>query len=106
VAYFLCTLVHGPRWDDARGIRQQDGWDAHADFMDRLVDDGFVVIGGPVGDGRFTAHLIESENEAQVRGRLAADPWAKDGHLAVGSLERWSLWLDGRARLEPPAAPS
>jgi hypothetical protein len=26
VAYFLCTLVHGPSWDDARGIREQDGW--------------------------------------------------------------------------------
>jgi len=32
-----------------------------------------------------------------VRARLAEDPWAVDGHLVIGLLETWSLWLDGRA---------
>lgn len=96
VAYFLCTLVHGPAWDDERGIRDQDGWDEHAAFMDQLVDDGVVVIGGPVGGGDYTAHLMHGEDRASVLARLAADPWAVDGHLTVGSLQPWSLWLDGR----------
>jgi hypothetical protein len=98
VPYFLCTLVHGTAWDDARQIRAQDGWDAHATFMDRLVEDGVIIVGGPVGTGRFTAHLVEASDEASVRARLAEDPWAKDGHLLVGSLEPWALWLDGRER--------
>ncbi len=96
VAYFLCMLVHGPPWDDQRGIRDQDGWDEHAAFMDQLVDDGVIVVGGPVGIGDHTAHLIEGDTETTVRARLADDPWAEDGHLTVGSLEPWSLWLDGR----------
>ena len=96
MAYFLCTLVHGPAWDDERGIREQDGWDEHAAFMDGLVDDGLIIVGGPVGAGDRTAHLVQSEGEATVRTRLAADPWARDGHLLVGSLEPWWLWLDGR----------
>jgi hypothetical protein len=62
VAYFLCTLVHGPSWDDARGIREQDGWEDHAAFMDRLVEEGLIIVGGPVGKGEHTAHLIESED--------------------------------------------
>ncbi len=64
--------------------------------MDRLVDDGIIVVGGPVGVGDRTAHLIESATETSVRARLADDPWAQDGHLTVGSLEPWSLWLDSR----------
>lgn len=64
--------------------------------MDQLVDDGVIVLGGPVGIGEHTAHLIEDDTETIVRARLADDPWAEDGHLTVGSLEPWSLWLDGR----------
>ncbi len=96
VAYFLCTLVHGPSWDDARGIREQDGWEDHAAFMDRLVEEGLIIIGGPVGTGEHTAHLIESEDAGEIRARLAEDPWAKDNHLMVGALDPWALWLDGR----------
>jgi hypothetical protein len=51
MANFAVRLVHGPGWDPARQIRDQDGWDEHAAFMDGLVDDGFIILGGPVGDG-------------------------------------------------------
>ena len=98
MGYFLCTLIHGPSWDDARRIREQDGWSEHAAFMDRLVDDGLIIVGGPIGEGDHTAHLIEGDDPARVLARLAEDPWAKENHLEVGSLEPWALWLDGRAR--------
>jgi hypothetical protein len=104
VAYFLCTLVHGPAWDDSRGIREQDGWDAHAAFMDGLVDDGVIIVGGPVGRSGQTAHLLSGADAAGLRSRLAQDPWARDGHLIMGSLDSWSLWLDGRSRPEAPCA--
>ena len=64
--------------------------------MDRLVDEGFIIVGGPVGTGERTAHLIEADDERHIRVRLADDPWAQDGHLEVGSIESWVLWLDGR----------
>jgi hypothetical protein len=98
VAYFFCTLVHGSAWDDARGIPEQDDWDRHAAFMDQLVDDGVIIVGGPVGQGSYTAHLVEGDDEASIRRRLAQDPWAQDGHLSIGVLEPWLLWLDGRRR--------
>ena len=96
MSYFLCVLVHGPGWDDKRPIREQAGWAEHADFMDQLVDDGFIVVGGPIGAGDTTAHLIAADDERSVRARLAEDPWAEDGHLTVGSVRPWALWLDGR----------
>ena len=47
MATFAVTMVHGPHWDRSRPIREQDGWDEHAAFMDGLVDDGLIILGGP-----------------------------------------------------------
>jgi uncharacterized protein YciI len=96
MANFAVTLVHGPGWDDARPIRQQDDWDAHAAFMDGLVAHGVIIIGGPIGDGRTTLHAVEATGEDEVRARFGADPWATAGLLRIGSIEPWALWLGGR----------
>jgi hypothetical protein len=96
MATFALTLVHGPGWDPARPIRKQDAWDAHAAFMDGLVDDGFIAVGGPLGTGERTLHLVQADDEEQVRARLAGDPWAAADLLRIGSIEPWALWLDGR----------
>jgi uncharacterized protein YciI len=97
---FAVQMRHGPRWDPARGTREQDGWDEHAAFMDALLAEGFVVFGGPTGwpagsDGALLA--VEAADEQAIRDRLAADPWAPAGLLHVASLEPWPLWLDSRA---------
>ncbi len=38
-----------------------------------LVGDGFVILGGPVGDGEQTLHLVRAADEDEIRARLAAD---------------------------------
>jgi len=96
MANFAVTLIHGLGWDDARPIRKQDDWDAHATFMDGLVDDGFLIVGGPLGAGDRTLHLIEADDELEIRARLGEDPWATADLLRIGSIEPWALWLDGR----------
>jgi uncharacterized protein YciI len=93
---FALTLVHAAGWDDSRPIREQDGWDQHAAFMDGLVDDGFVILGGPLGDGSRTLHLVNAPDEREVRARIAGDPWARAGLLEIGRIEPWALWLDSR----------
>jgi uncharacterized protein YciI len=98
MATFAVTLIHGPGWDAVRPIRSQDGWDEHAAFMDGLVDDGFLIVGGPLGDGQRTLHLVDAEDEDAIAARLAADPWAAADVLRIGSVEPWALWLDGRGR--------
>jgi hypothetical protein len=40
----------GPAWDMAQDIEGQPEWTAHAEFMDALAGDGFIVLGGPVAD--------------------------------------------------------
>jgi uncharacterized protein YciI len=96
MANFAVRLVHGPAWDPARPIRGQDAWEEHAAFMDVLVDEGFIVVGGPVGGGEQTLHAIEAADEAEIRARLAEDPWASAGLLQIDVIEPWALWLDSR----------
>jgi uncharacterized protein YciI len=96
MAHFAVTMVHGPGWDPSRGIREQDAWHEHAAFMDRLVDDGFVILGGPAGDGQHVLLAIEAAGEPAIWARLAADPWVARGLLQIGVVEPWTLWLDGR----------
>ena len=102
MANFAVRLVHGPGWDASRPTRAQDRWAEHAGFMDGLVEDGFVILGGPVGDGAQTLHAVEAPDEADVRARLARDPWASAGLLRIGGIEPWALWLDGRQRDPAP----
>jgi uncharacterized protein YciI len=94
--YFLVERAHGPSWDSSRLRREQDGWDEHAAFMDRLVDEGVIVLGGPVGEGDGTHALLVMQvgSEAEVRERLADDPWGED-MLATASIEPWSIFLRG-----------
>jgi len=93
---FAVRLVHGPGWDPSRQIRDQDGWAGHAAFMDGLAADGFIILGGPVGDGDQTLHAVEAADENEIRARLAADPWAAARLLRIGTIEPWALWLDSR----------
>jgi uncharacterized protein YciI len=96
MANFAVRLAHGSGWDRSRQIRDQDAWDQHAAFMDGLVDDGFIILGGPVGDGEETLHVVEAAGENEIRARLAEDPWALAGLLRIAAIEPWALWLDSR----------
>ena len=64
--------------------------------MEGLVDDGFVVLGGPLADEERVVLAVEAESEDAVRETLARDPWS-DSHLVVDSADAWTIRLDGRA---------
>jgi uncharacterized protein YciI len=75
-------------------MREQERWDDHAAFMDRLVDEGEIVLGGPVGAGEKKFLLVVDASSAEeVEARLADDPWVPMGLLRVASVERWEVLL-------------
>ena len=97
MAVFLVQLRRsGPSWDPALPMEQQSGWDEHAAFMDRLVDVGSIILGGPLDEVRV-AHAFEAGSEAEIRDTLAGDPWS-ESHLRIESIEPWTIRLDGRTR--------
>ena len=85
----------GPEYDAARPLEEQSGWDAHAACMDGLADDGFIVLGGPLGDEQRVVHAVEAPSEEAVRETLARDPWS-GSHLIVDAVEPWTIRLDAR----------
>jgi hypothetical protein len=93
---FAVRLKRGGPWDWSRDLREQDGWDEHARFMDSLVEDGFIVLGGPLSDEREILHAISAASEEAVRERLVQDNWHKNGMLTIESIEAWTILLDGR----------
>ncbi len=85
----------GPEWERSRPMEAQSDWDAHAAFMDALVDDGFLVLGGPLSDEVRVAHVIEAESEEAIRETLTRDPWS-ESHLVIDAIEPWTIRLDWR----------
>jgi uncharacterized protein YciI len=76
-------------------MREQAGWPAHAAFMNGLVDQGSIVLGGPIGEGEQRFLLIfDAGNELEIRSKLAADPWPTD-MLWIESITKWEIVLGG-----------
>jgi uncharacterized protein YciI len=96
---WVVRLSRAGPWDWSRDLREQDGWDEHARFMDSLVEDGFILLGGPLEGDRETLHVVEAPSEEAIRERLEEDPWAANGMLTPVRIERWTILLDSR---EPP----
>jgi uncharacterized protein YciI len=96
VATFLVVLRRsGPEWDPSKPMEEQTDWPAHAAFMDGLVDDRFLVLGGPLADEHRVVHVVEAESEDAIRAVLARDPWSET-HLRVDTIDPWTIRLDGR----------
>jgi hypothetical protein len=45
-----------------------------------------------LGTGEDVLLVVNVDNQAAIRGRLADDPWAND-RLTISSVEPWSVWL-------------
>jgi uncharacterized protein YciI len=106
--HFVVTREQGPGWDTSRAMREQDQWPEHVLFINRLADEGFLVLGGPigavgsgdtgsvltgaVGDRVYRAMLIVSAgSEREVAARFETDPWTRFGQLQTRSIEGWEI---------------
>ena len=95
MAFFVALRRTGPKWDPSLRLERQSDWKIHADLMDALVEEGFVVLGRPLADEHRVVLAVEADSEAAVRETLARDPWSQT-HLLVDSVDRWTIRLDGR----------
>ena len=99
MGHYIVIRERGAAWDASRPMREQDGWDAHARFMDALAAEGFIVLGGPLGDGSRFLHVVRAAGEDEIRARLEDDPWTPPGLLRLGRVERWQILLGDERRL-------
>jgi uncharacterized protein YciI len=93
---FLVMSAAGSNRDHAKGTREQPFWDEHVAFIDHLVEEGFIVLGGPLPDEGGAVLVVRADSEAEVRDRLRQDPWYMHGILALQSVRRWDIFIDRR----------
>ena len=93
---FLAISSAGPNRDFSKGTREQAFWDEHATFIDRLVDDGFILMGGPLVDDGGSLLIFNAESESDVREKLKDDPWTRHGILKLESVKLWEIFIDRR----------
>jgi uncharacterized protein YciI len=91
---FVVYERHGGPWDWSKNMREQELWDEHATFMDGLVDEGFVVLGGPL-DEKDVLLVVDGESETAIRERFATDPWVENGMLEITAIQAWTVLLEG-----------
>jgi hypothetical protein len=93
---FVAISSAGPNRDPSKGTREQPFWDEHAGFIDRLVAEGFILMGGPLVDEGGSLLIVSAENENEVREKLKNDPWRDQGILKLESIKRWQIFIDAR----------
>ena len=90
---FAVLNTRGPEWDHAKPMEQHDGWRAHADLMNALVAEGFILLGGPLEGTRDVLLIVRAQDEAEVTARLAPDVWMLNGFLQRRWIAPWTLRL-------------
>jgi uncharacterized protein YciI len=93
---FVAISSAGPNRDASKGTREQPFWDEHAEFIDKLVDEGFILMGGPLVDEGGALLIVNAEDENEVREKIKNDPWYEQGILKLESIRHRQIFIDMR----------
>jgi uncharacterized protein len=93
---FLVFQNPGPSWVPGLPTRQQPLWDQHASFIDRLFDQGRIVLAGPYADYSRAQLVVTARDAKEARELFRDDPWALHGVLIESEVIEWSIFLDSR----------
>ena len=93
---FVMISSAGPNRDLSKGTREQPFWDEHAAFIDRLVAEGFILMGVPLVDEGGSLLIFNAEDENEVREKMKNDPWFEQGILKLECIKRWQIFIDAR----------
>lgn len=78
---FVIITSAGVNRDFSKDTREQPFWDEHAEFIDRLVDGGFIFMGGHLIDEGGSLLIVNAEDENEVREKMKNDLWYEQGIL-------------------------
>ena len=90
---FAVVRTRGSAWQQSVPVEQQPGWDVHATFMDRLHQQGFVVLGGPLEGTSDVLLIVRASTPEEIERRFAADPWSDTDLLRINRIARWTIRL-------------
>ena len=90
---FAVIRTRGAAWQPKLPLEGQQEWDAHARFMNDLVTEGAVVLGGPLEGTRDVLLVMRAKSPEEAVRRLQDDPWAGLDLLRVERIMPWTLRL-------------
>ena len=93
---YLVFRNPGPSWAPGLTTRQQPLWDQHAAFIDRLYDDGRIVMAGPYADCTRALLIVKARDSKEAVAMFRDDPWTKGGILVDSEVIEWTVFLDSR----------
>jgi len=93
---FVTISSAGPNADRSKQTREQPFWNEHATFIDQLVAEGFIMMGGPLVDEGGALLIVNANDENEVREKLKNDPWFEKGILKLESVKRWQIFIDSK----------
>src|ERR1017187_6337452 len=81
---FAVIRSRGAAWNDSLPLEEQEDWRPHADFMNALHAEGFVVIGGPLEGTRDALLIFRASDADEIASRLEDQhrPWYIVEHIA------------------------
>ena len=82
----------GPAWQSG-SVREQQDWDAHAEFVDRLVDEGKFILGGPFGDNSGSLSVWEGLTADEVGTLVEEDPFVKNVVFVVEDIREGTVFV-------------
>ena len=95
---FILLFDPGPHWDESKEMEQQEHWDEHVKFVDKLFEQGKVVISGPIAHYDRIVIIYDAKNESEIRITFKDDPFIKNGILLLESIMEWNIRLDQRKK--------
>jgi uncharacterized protein YciI len=93
VPIFVVTLEAGPIWQGNLDPIHQEGESEHAAFMQTLLNERFLLLGGPLRDSTENRALlvVTAPTEEYARSRLADDPWMRSRVLGLLEVREWDV---------------
>lgn len=74
----------------------QPGWDAHAEFVDDLIERGHFVMGGPWTNRLGSISVWEGMDAEKVREVIQNDPFVQNGVFEIEDVADWTVYVDTR----------
>jgi uncharacterized protein YciI len=85
----------GPTWKDGRP-EEQLGWDAHAEFINDLIERGHFIMGGPWTNRLGSISVWEGMDANEVLDVIQDDPFVQNGVFEIEDVADWTVYVDTR----------
>ena len=93
---YLVFRKPGPSWVRGVPTREQPLWDEHAAFIDRLFEQGRIVMAGPYADCSRALIIVQAGSVTEASALFREDPWTEKRILVDSEIVEWTVFVDAR----------